>query len=230
MLAAGFALRRFRTALLLLIGCVAGVTALHECVGRGSLRVDPSVPQRVALLDDAVIPPPPAQDLPPPPLQELEGGGGATDDSFGPRDEGPPAIDQDLGVEGEGEAGFDSFGLRAKRGGRDILLDVPHGHGASDVLGYKVFANKLAAEIATKLRAVPDLRSSSYALLVRVWVDDGGRIARCELLGGSGQRDVDVAVQRELTRGDVCVGAPPPDFPNPVVLEVRSKTSSASAR
>jgi hypothetical protein len=61
--------------------------------GRGSLRVGPSVPQRVALLDDAVVPPPLPQDLPPPPLQELEVGGGAMDASFGPRDQGPPAID-----------------------------------------------------------------------------------------------------------------------------------------
>ena len=229
MLAADFALRRFRAPLLAVIGGVAGVIALHECAGRASLRVDPNVPQRIALLDDAVVPPPPAQDLPPPPLQELEAGG-AVDDSFGPREEGPPAIDQDLGVEGEGEAGFDSFGLRAKRGGRDILLDAPHGRGPGDVLGYKVFANKLAAEIATQLRGVPELRSSTYALHVRVWVDDGGRIARCELLGGSGQRQVDTAVQRELTRSDVCVGAPPPDFPNPVVLEVRSKSSPATPR
>lgn len=229
MLTADFALRRFRAPLLALIACVAGLIALHECVGRGSLRADPNVPQRVALLEDAVVPPPLAQDLPPP-LQELEGGGGAMDESFAPRDEGPPAIDQDLGVEGEGEPGFDSFGLRAKRGGRDILLDAPHGHGPGDVLGYKVFANKLAAEIATQLRAVPELRSSTYALHVRVWVDDGGRISRCELLGGSGQRHVDAAVQRELTRSDVCVGAPPPDFPNPVVLEVRSKSSPATPR
>jgi protein TonB len=152
------------------------------------------------------------------------------DDSFGPRDEGPPAVDQDLGVEGEGEAGFDAFGLRAKRRGRDILLDAPHGHGTSDVLGYKVFANRLAAEIASQLRAVPELRSANYALRVRVWVDDGGRIARCELLGGSGQHQIDAAVQRELTRSDVCVGAPPPDFPNPVVLEVRSQSSRATTR
>lgn len=230
MVAADFAWRRFRAPLLVLVGCVAGAITLHECVGRGSLRIDPSVPQRVALLDDAIVPPPPAQDLPPPALQELEGGGGAVDDPFGPRDEGPPAIDQDLGVEGEGEAGFDSFGLRAKRGGRDILLDAPRGRGPGDVLGYKVFANKLAAEIATQLRAVPELRSSSYALHVRVWINDGGRIARCELLGGSGQRQVDAAVQRELTRSDVCVGAPPPDFPNPVVLEVRGKSSPATPR
>jgi len=212
---------------LALIGCIAAVIALHECAGHASLRVDAAVPQRVALLDSIVAPS--VQEPPPPPVQELEESAGAADDSAGPSENGPPAIDQDLGVEGEGEAGSDAFGLRAKRGGRDILLDVPHGGGTGNAPGYKVFANRLAAEIATELREVPELRTSAYSLHVRVWVDGGGRIARCELLTGSGQRSVDLVVQRELTRSNVCVGAPPPDFPNPVVLEVRSKTGAVKS-
>jgi hypothetical protein len=91
-----------------------------------------------------------------------------------------------------------------------------------------VFANKLAAEIATQLRAVPELRRSTHAPHVRAWVDDGGGIARCELLGLSGRRVVDSVVRRELTRSDVCVDGRPPEFPTPVVREVRCKRLPAT--
>jgi TonB family protein len=209
------------------------VIAIRVGVDRPSLRQASSEPQRVALVDPlpARSAPPPEE---PPPLaepQELVDDSLSDDTAPSAADNGPPALDENLGLEGDAEAGFDAFGLRAKRGGRDIMLDVQSGGGGHfNADAITAFASRLASELASDLRAYPELRTEDYQVRLRVWVDGSGRVSRCEVLGTTGQQRIDLSLRRAVDRTAVCAGPPPADFPNPVILMVRSRGAGAAPR
>lgn len=202
---------------------VGALVATRVALERPTARTAVAIPHRVALVDPPELAPP----TPRPELEQLE-----ETPSDAPYDEtaavdasaGPPALDEMLGVEGEGQAGFDAFGLRAKRGGRDIMLDVERGsRQAIDTRQIVSFAERLANELEADFRQVPELRRSDYTARLRVWVDGDGRIGRCELAGSSGEAQIDARLREVVDSTDVCVGPPPAGFPNPVVLVVRSR-------
>jgi hypothetical protein len=227
--------RRWALRMLAIVALAAVLIAVRSGMERPSLRNDAQVPQRVALVDPPPARPPPApeepqalpevQDLPDEGFLEDTASGAAT----GAADDGPPALDGNLGLEGDAEAGFDAFGLRAKRGGRDIMLDVRSGGGgrySADAV--TAFASRLATELEADLRAVPGLRTADYEVRMRVWVDGAGRISKCEVLDTTGQPQIDSSLQHVMNRTTACAGPPPTDFPNPIVLLVRSRGAGAT--
>jgi protein TonB len=222
--------RRRWPALVALAMLVAVLIAVRAGFDRPTVRNTAPLPQRVALVD----PQQPSRPTPPPEeaLSEepVETGEALIDESLlGPVDSGPAALDDALGLEGDAEAGFDAFGLRAKRGGRDIMLDVQPRGRPFNAGAVTAFASRLAAELESDLRGVPELRAANYEIRLRVWVDGEGRVSRCDMLGTTGQREVDARLSEVMERTDVCVGPPPAEFPNPVILLVRSRGAGAEA-
>lgn len=217
--------RRWTPRLLAVIALTVMMILIRVGIDRPSPRNATSAPQRVALVDPPSTPPaPPPEDSPALPEPEDLPSDAPLDVSAPvAADSGPPALDENLGLEGDAEAGLDAFGLRAKRGGRDIMLDVQAGGGRLNADAITAFASRLASELATDLREVPELRTADYEVRMRVWVDGAGRVARCEVLGTTGQPQVDSSLRQVMNRTTACVGPPPADFPNPVVLLVRSR-------
>jgi periplasmic protein TonB len=212
---------------------LAAVTAaVFAGLDRPATRNSAAVPQRVALVDppQAVRPPAPREEVA---LPESSSAGeeALIDDVLGDVvDDGPPALDDALGLEGDAEAGFDAFGLRAKRGGRDIMLDVQPRGRPFNAGAVTAFASRLATALESDLSGVPELRTTDYEIKLRVWVDGEGRVSRCEMLGTTGDRAVDARLDQAMDRTRVCVGPPPAEFPNPVVLLVRSRGAGQQAR
>jgi protein TonB len=208
-----------------LVVLAATLAVVRVGLDRPSTRNSAPVPHRVALLDPSEPlrpPPPPPEEMLP--EQTVEDEANLIDDSIGDAvDGGPPALDDALGLEGDAEAGFDAFGLRAKRGGRDIMLDVQPRGRPFNAAAVSSFASRLAAQLESDLRGVPELRTADYEIRLKVWVDGDGRVSRCEMLGSTGYREVDAHLDAVMDRTQVCVGPPPAEFPNPVVLLVRSR-------
>ena len=209
----------------LILALVAAVFAAREFVGSRSLRVA-EAPQRIALVDVPVPPPPARDDAEPQPAAAPEQDAPPDGLDNGPTvgDSGPSPIDDQLGVDADAQAGFDSFGLRAKRGGRDLALDLgkPERPWGGGVGGFGLYSSRVAGELKSWLNADDELRRSNYQVRVRLWLDASGAVSRCKLTDGTG----DAALDRRLVDriSTVCVrGDPPPaDLPQPITILIRS--------
>ena len=84
-----------------------------------------------------------------------------------------------LGLDAEGVAGADAFGLAARKGGRDLLAGG--GDGAFD--WYK---NAVGSELIGRLSENQDIRRKRYSVALRLWLAADGRIERFHLDGSTG--------------------------------------------
>lgn len=164
-----------------------------------------------------IRPPPPPPDQPPPPppppeekvdLHEPE-----PEPDPVPSNEPPPS--EQLGLDADGSAGSDGFGLAARKGGRDLL--------ASGGSAFTWYAGLLKSEILGQLQDEKSVRSGSYSVTVRVWVKPDGSIERIRIAQSSGNRERDKAIEEALTRISRVSQAPPADMPQPISLRIVSR-------
>ncbi len=104
-----------------------------------------------------------------------------------PMDKIPPEADLpppgDLGLDAQGSAGSDAFGLIGRKGGRGLLS------GAGDPK--VVYASKLQNKIENALTQVDELRSFAYSVRVNVWVDVTGQVSKVVLVTSTGRKKID---------------------------------------
>ena len=125
----------------------------------------------------------------------------------------PPPGDQ-LGLDADGSAGSDGFGLAARKGGRDLL--------ASGGSAYVWYAGLLKNEIVGKLQDEKKVRTGNYSIQVRVWVRQDGTIERIHFTQSSGNGERDKAIEEAITRIRISQ-APPADMPQPINLRIASR-------
>ncbi len=94
----------------------------------------------------------------------------------------PPPVG-DLGLDAEGGAGSDAFGLIGRKGGRGLLS------GAGDPK--VVYASKLQHKIEDALAQVDELRSFAYSVRANVWVDVTGQVSKVVLVTSTGRKKID---------------------------------------
>ena len=170
-------------------------------------------------------PPPPVvmQQAPSEPEQKIE-----TLSEVLPEKEAEPAPEQteeaalgELGLDAEGVAGGDGFGLTAQKGGRALLGGGTPGN---VMLWYGGQIKNKLEEGLQNLLAGTTAMHSDYKVLIEVWVDADGRISRSELVGGSGKDDIDQVLRKALIRLRTEIGKPPPEnMPQPVKIRLVSR-------
>jgi protein TonB len=160
-------------------------------------------------------PPPPPEVEPPPPPPEVEDEPlpepEATPDA--PTDQ--PPLGELLGLDAEGVAGGDGFGLAARRGGRDLL--------ASGGDRFAWYAGMLKDDLLSFLSDHRDLRSRAYSINVRLWLAGDGAVERVALAGSTGDRELDRALEGLLANMERVGEAPPSDLPQPVQIRIVSR-------
>ncbi len=159
-------------------------------------------------------PPPPEEEPPPPeeqPLEEEPPPDPEPQDAES--DEPPPG--EDLGLDAEGTAGADGFGLVGKKGGRSLL------GGAG---GFRAYGGLLKTDVQRLLENIDAVRGSRYSVVVRLWIAPDGFIDRSELVTSSGDPEVDAALRAALGGRARLSQAPPADLPQPVKLRITSRT------
>jgi periplasmic protein TonB len=130
----------------------------------------------------------------------------------------PPA--EELGLDADGAAGSDGFGLAARKGGRSLL----GGSGGSTILWYGGQIKRLFEDELQNLLADTEAMKVSYAVVVNVWVGQDGRITRSELSSGSGKLDVDQAIRTALPKLHLGFGkSPPENMPQPIKIRLTSR-------
>ncbi len=207
--------RRSRLPVILLGLAVTSVGLGAFALVRNFLATAPA-PQKVLAQEIHLIrPPPPPPDLPPPPPPPPEEKVDVPEDKpdSTPSNEPPPG--EQLGLDAEGSAGGDEFGLAAHKGGRDLIAE-----GGS---AFAWYAGLLKSEILDQLNAERRVRSGEYSVVVRVWVRNDGSVDHIRIVQSSGNRERDQAIETALSRISRLSQAPPADMPEPISLRIVSR-------
>lgn len=191
------------------------------------LKEDPRdrrIAQRVRLLDAPKPPPPPKLEEKPVevrPDKEIEVERMVPLDTPGPKDPG-----ERLGLEGDGSAGGDGFGLEARRGGQDITtIGSNASPGGGQAREWSSYGTMVRRHLEALTRGEKRLQGHAFQAVVWLWVSADGRDVKFDLVGSSGDAEVDRTL-RELLAGAPPLREPPPqDMPQPVRLRVTSRLS-----
>lgn len=158
-------------------------------------------------------PPPPKVEEPPPPpppeevkLPEPEPVADAPD---------VPDLPGPLGLDAEGGAGSDAFGLLGRKGGRDLI-------GGGDGR-FRVYANSVKDALLDYLTSRQDMRAFSYSIVVQVWIREDGQVGRYEIVGSSGNPKLDQTLRLALDDLPKLGEGPPDGMPQPVRLRIQSR-------
>jgi len=178
------------------------------------LDADTDTPQRKKVVQQITIiaPPPPP---PPPPEQEPEIQEPEEETVVDEMDEAMPEegmdedVGNDLGLDADGSAGGDSFGLLARKGGRGI---VGGGYGAL-----------IVQEINSMLVDDDRLRHKEYTVILQLWISDTGDIQRYKIDEKSAESDVIEMIRSALVRLGSVSSGPPLELPQPIRLRIRSR-------
>lgn len=159
-----------------------------------------------------IRPPPPPPDQPPPPEKSPEP---LPKDVPEPTPEQQPdqAPDQPLGVDADGSAGGDAFGLAARRGGSDLI-------GGTGTAPFAWYTNRMRDAIKDRLAAAPCTKSAKGSVSTRVVLAGDGRVKQIKLTSSTGNTQVDECVDKVLASITTLGDAPPPGMPEQVNLRV----------
>lgn len=200
----------------LIVMFVAGTFAFVKSMG-GSHAPEPPAVQTISVVVPPP-PPPPPPDLEPPPepeIEEVEVQEPEPEpvDEIAESDEPPPS--ELLGLDADGVAGSDGFGLAAKKGGRGLL----GGNGNAEAW----YASRLEKDIHAALARDRGLREKEFTVTLRLWVSEGGEVQESELVRGTGNTDLDQAIGEAL-RSTARVSQVPPEEMQPITLRITSRS------
>lgn len=161
-------------------------------------------------------PPPPKVEKPPEPEEEK-----IQEEVEQEPEEIPDVADEpplgDLGLDAEGSAGSDSFGLAARKGGKGLL----GGGGGGDP--YAWYSGIIKNDILDILSEKEELRRKGYTAIVKVWVEADGSIKRFELARGSNDAEIDELLNRLLSKYRKVNEPLPPGMEQPIKLKITSR-------
>jgi len=136
------------------------------------------------------------------------------------QDNKPPG--QDLGLDAEGTAGSDGFGLVGKKGGRALI-----GGGGGSMTGQYAWYTYIVQEeikktVRERLEKTGGIPKGKIQIIIRIELDQQGKIIRCDIAGSSGNKIVDNAILDTLAMARV--SEPPPDgMPRAMKLRISSQ-------
>ncbi len=162
-------------------------------------------------------PPPPKVEKPPEPEpeQKIEQQSEPEPEELPEVADEPPA--GDLGLDAEGSAGSDGFGLAARKGGKGLF-------GGGNGSPFAWFGNLIKNDIQELISGNEDLRAKDYSIVVKLWLENDGSVKRFELASSSSDPDID-SLLKKIIGSYVKVGQPPPPgMEQPVKLQITSKS------
>ncbi|BBA35023.1 periplasmic protein TonB [Methylocaldum marinum] len=178
--------------------------------------------QQITVIQPPPPPPPPPEEKPPEPeikeekIEEPEPEPEPEPEQQA--DEPPPG--EELGVDAEGAAGSDAFGLVGKKGGRGLL----GGGGGNAIIWYgQQLQRSLVQELETLL-SEGDARKSAYSVILNVWINSEGRVSRAELANSTGKPALDNELREALSKLRISLHKEPPEnMPQPLKIRFTSK-------
>lgn len=203
---------------------VAGVFLLNVFLHAGEQRPKRKV-QMVTLVKP---PPPPPPEKPPEPeiekeeVVEPEPVETPPEEVADTPDEAPPG--RDLGVDAEGTAGGDGFGLVGRKGGRSL---IGGGGGEQSLLRKYAWYTRIVQEeirkaVRKRLEENGGIPGGRPRTMVKIELDEGGRIVDFRIVGPSGNEKMDAAVRETL--GQIRLAEPPPaGMPSGILIRISAQ-------
>lgn len=205
--------------LVLVLAIAVGVYLLKDLFQKPA-QTKKQVQQVTILAPPPPPPPPPPEQKPPEPEvkeEKIPEPEPEKEPDKAPEEAEEPPGEQ-LGVDAEGGAGSDAFGLAARKGGRSILGGTP----GSAILWY---GGQIKKGLEQQLQSLltDSARQQAYSVVVDIWVGADGRVSRAELSAGSGKPEVDAAIRAALPKLSLGMPKPPPEnMPQPVKIGITS--------
>ncbi|MCQ8103518.1 TonB C-terminal domain-containing protein [Methylomonas sp. SURF-2] len=169
--------------------------------------------QPVTLVAPPPPPPPPPKVEPPPPEPEME-----KIKEPEPEPEPEPMPDEaparDLGLDADGSAGSDGFGLAARKGGTGLF-------GGGNPFAW--YGGIIKNDIVNLLSNYEQLRRKGYTAVVKLWLRPDGSVDRFELSRGSNDAEIDQLLEIALNKYKRVNEAPPPGMKLPIKLKITSR-------
>ncbi|HYA43042.1 MAG TPA: TonB C-terminal domain-containing protein [Syntrophobacteraceae bacterium] len=175
--------------------------------------------------------PPAVKKKPPDPVQQMkkdkmneqfiEG----VEDKARPHEPGKPDEKpggRQLGLDAEGTAGSDAFGLIGKKGGVE-LIGSGEGGGANYGEYGRTLEDDLNRKVRKRLEANGGIPKGNLTLMVQIEVDRRGRITRFRIISASGNSRLDGAVRDTLKHEGAITQAPPEGMPRGVNIRISSQ-------
>lgn len=166
------------------------------------------------------VEPPPPKDEPKPKEEMIEQEAVPDDEPppEAPKNEAPP--DESLGTNNQGNGPDMGLTRGGGAGGGNGKGNIGGGKGGSK---WGFYASKIQATVTSALRSNASTRSAAFAMQVRVWLDENGRITRASLVGSSGNPAVDSAIKSQVLTGLQLPEAPPAGMPMPITLRITAR-------
>lgn len=207
----------------------AGIAVLLLAVGAGVVWLGrglstPAGPQqrqmaKIRIVPDTPPPPPPPQKeekRPEPPKDARE----ARVEQ--PREPTPQQEPEQLKMEGPGSAdglaGVAAGTVNNEYSGQVI------GGGNGGGSRFAWFKGVLQSQIQSALQRNEDLRKNDFRIVVRIWLSADGSVSRSELVGSTGDREVDNRVRTALAQLPPLSERPPEGLPQPVTMRLISRS------
>jgi len=202
--------------LLLLVLLGLGLKSLLGDAGKPKKHVV----QQISLLKPPP-PPPPPKPQEKPPEHEIKKEEVKIDQ---PKPETKEAANQpqegkQLGVDAEGGAGGDGFGLVGNKGGRDLLVG---GGGAAFAFYTNIVQRHLQEELGRNRR----LKLTDYRIVVRIWLSRTGVVQKAELATSTGDLEVDEGIRTALLNAGALREPPPENLPQPLKIRITNRGSA----
>jgi protein TonB len=191
---------------------VSGFLFIRSFLGGAQVQ-QPKIVQEVHLIRPPP-PPPPEEKPPPPPPPEEKVVTPQDQPKPDPTPDNQPPPSQNLGLDAEGGAGGDAFGLVGNRGGRDLL-----GGGSGSAAAW--YGNIVKNEVMDRLGSDKALLSGSYQVSVRFWFSKDGTVEKLALVKSSGDRERDRSIEALLSAITRFSQPPPAGVPSPITLTVK---------
>lgn len=176
--------------------------------------------QQITLMRPPPPPPKPPEEKPPEPeVKEEVKLDEPTPEEPQPADAPPPGAD--LGVDAEGSGDGDGFGLVGKKGAGDL---IGGGGGGNPWSRYDALLNEAVSNAFQQaLARDKTLKGKNYKVMVKVWIDSSGKVARSTLLDSTGDARADEVLKEALNSMRALRDVPPADMPQPVKIRVTSR-------
>jgi protein TonB len=203
---------------------ITGITAGVVVFISGMLQEAPhkkKMVQQISLIKPPPPPPPPKIEKPPEPeVEKVKVEEPETPEEIpdAPSDD-MPAGDL-LGLDADGVAGGDGFGLIGKKGGRSLL--------GSDSNNFKWYTNRVGSFIEDKLYNFSEneefkiLRNEKYTAKVNIWIDDNLNL-HGKLIESTGNNQRDKAIREVLASLGQYNEKVPDSMEQPLRILIRSR-------
>ena len=211
--------KHFRVYLPTIVGGIILLVAIYYVVKIiGDFAEEPVVKHEKKIMPIALFKPPPPPP-PPPKVEKIPEPEVEKMETPEPDPEPLPDVpDQqpagDTGLDAEGTAGSDAFGMVGHKGGRGLL------GGGDPNAG---FATTIKESLVEILADHDELRHKSYTAVIKFWISADGTVTRFELARSTNDAEIDKLLNKLIAQLKKTKALPPPGMEQPVKLKISSR-------